>query len=51
MKNYNAVLTLISDINATFAHVTEDEDTIEQSDLNDFNKYLLRFVNSIEVQP
>jgi len=51
MTNYNAVLTLVSDINKTFAHVTEDEDTIEQSDLNDFNKYLIRFVNSVKVQP
>ena len=51
MKNYNAVLTLISDINKVFAHVTEDDDKIEPSDLIVFNKYMYRFINSIEVQP
>ena len=51
MKNYNAVLTLVSDINKVFAHVTEDEDKIEPSDLIVLNKYMYRFINSIEVQP
>ena len=51
MKNYNAVLTLMSDINKVFAHVTEDEDKIEPSDLIVLNKYMYRFINSIEVQP
>ena len=51
MKNYNAVLTLISDINKVFADVTEDNDKIEPSDLIVLNKYMYRFINSIEVQP
>ena len=34
MKNYNAVLTLISDINKVFADVTEDDDKIEPLSLN-----------------
>ena len=51
MKNYNAVLTLVSDINKVFAHVTEAEDKIEPSDLIVLNKYMYRFINSIEVQP
>ena len=51
MKNYNAVLTLISDINKVFSDVTEDEDKIEPSDLILLNKYMYRFINSIEVQP
>ena len=51
MKNYNAVLTLISDINKVFSHVTEDEDKIEPSDLIVLNKYLYQFINKIKVQP
>jgi len=51
MKNYNAVLTLVSDINKVFSHVTEDEDKIEPSDLIVLNRYMYRFINSIEVQP
>ena len=51
MKNYNAGLTLVSDINKVVSHVTEDEDKIEPSDLIVLNKYMYRFINSIEVQP
>ena len=51
MKNYNAVLTLISDINKVFADVTEDDDTIDPSHLIILNRHMSRFINSIEVQP
>ena len=51
MTNYDLVTNLLGDINKVFAHVTEDEDKIEPSDLIVFNKYMYRFINSIEVQP
>ena len=51
MTNYDLVTNLLGDINKVFSHVTEDEDKIEPSDLIILNKYMNRFINSIEVQP
>ena len=49
MTNYDLVTNLIGDINKVFAHVTEDEDVIEPSDLVVLNKYLSQFINKIKV--
>ena len=51
MTNYDLVTNLLGDINKVFAHVTEDEDVIEPSDLIVLNKYLYQFINKIKVQP
>ena len=51
MTNYDLVTNLLGDINKVFAHVTEDEDKIEPSDLIVLNKYLYQFINKIKVQP
>ena len=49
-KNEVALETLISDINKLFYYVGEENDQIPFESLEQFEKYCINFVNTIEVE-
>ena len=49
-KNETALLNFQNDINNLFDYVGEEDDQIPFSSLRTFEKYCIRFINSIEVE-
>ena len=49
-KNKLALIDLISDINKLFYYVGEEDDQIPFESLKQFEKYCVKFINTIEVE-
>ena len=49
-KNELALIDLISDINKLFYYVGEEDDQIPLESLKQFEKYCVKFINTIEVE-
>ena len=49
-KNELALIDLIGDINKLFYYVGEDDDQIPFESLKQFEKYCVKFINTIEVE-
>ena len=49
-KNETALLNFQNDISKLFYYVGEEDDQIPFSSLRKFEKYCIRFINSIEVE-
>jgi len=49
-KNELALIDLIGDINKLFYYVGEEDDQIPFESLKQFEKYCVKFINTIEVE-
>ena len=49
-KNELALIDFQSDINKLFDYVGEENDQIDFDDLKQFEKYCVKFINTIEVE-